>query len=34
MREIKFTARMKQDLKLQIKRGKNPALLEKILEKK
>jgi mRNA interferase YafQ len=33
MLKIKFTAQMKRDLKLQVKRGKNPVLLEKILEK-
>jgi mRNA interferase YafQ len=32
MLEIKFTNQMKRDFKRQIKRGKNPALLEKILD--
>ena len=31
MLEIKFTNQMKRDLKRQIKRGKNPALLEQVL---
>ena len=31
MLEIKFTGKMKRDLKRQVKRGKNPALLEQVL---
>lgn len=33
MLKLRFTGQMKRDYKLQKKRGKNPALLEDILEK-
>ena len=33
MLKVRFTGQMKRDYKLQKKRGKNPALLENILEK-
>jgi mRNA interferase YafQ len=32
MLQIRYTNQMKRDLKLQIKRGKDPALLQNILE--
>ncbi|MDR2471428.1 MAG: type II toxin-antitoxin system YafQ family toxin [Treponema sp.] len=32
MLEIKFSNQMKRDFRRQIKRGKNPALLEKVLD--
>jgi mRNA interferase YafQ len=33
MLKVRFTGQMKRDFKLQKMRGKNPALLENILEK-